>query len=199
MILTTITGPAELAVSVDEAKGHSYISGTDDDLMIERMLKTAISLVETLAGAALVTQTLERRLEAWPTGEEHEPGDGQNWIYCPRYPLVSVSSVKYTDSAGTEQTWSSDNYIVDVYSQPGRIWLGYGAGWPSATLRPGPSIAVRYVAGFGDAADVPDALKSAVLLYFGDLYEHREQTVLQPGVTKATVDAALSLVRNWRR
>ena len=70
---------------------------------------------------------------------------------------------------------------------------------PSATLRPGPSIAVRYVAGFGGAEDVPDALKSAVLLYFGDLYEHREQTVLQPGVTKATVDAALNLVRNWRR
>ena len=190
MILTTITGPAELAVSVDEAKGHSYISGTDDDLMIERMLGTAISLVETLAGAALVTQTLEARWVMWPE---------QEYLLLPRYPLVSVSSVKYTDSAGTEQTWSSDNYIVDVYSQPGRIWLGYGAGWPSATLRPGPSIAVRYVAGFGAADDVPDALKSAVLLYFGDLYEHREQTVLQPGVTKATVDAALSLVRNWRR
>ena len=190
MILTTITGPAELAVSVDEAKGHSYISGTDDDLMIERMLGTAISLVETLAGAALVTQTLEARWVMWPE---------QEYLLLPRYPLVSVSSVKYTDSAGTEQTWSSDNYSVDVYSQPGRIWLGYGAGWPSATLRPGPSIAVRYVAGFGAADDVPDALKSAVLLYFGDLYEHREQTVLQPGVTKATVDAALSLVRNWRR
>ena len=190
MILTTITAPAELAVSVAEAKAHSYISTDDEDALITSKLKTAISDVETLVGVALVTQTLEARWEEWPE---------QGYLLLPRYPLVSVSSVKYTDSAGTEQTWSSDNYAVDVYSEPGRIWLNSGCSWPTAGLCPGPSIAVRYVAGFGDAADVPDALKSAVLLYFGDLYEHREKTVLQPGVTKATVDAAESLVRNWRR
>jgi uncharacterized phiE125 gp8 family phage protein len=190
MILSTITAAAALPVSVAEAKAHSYITHDDDDLMIERFVGTATAMVETMAGVALCTQTLEARFVEWPTAGVME---------LPRYPLASVTSVKYTDSSGTENTFATDRYWVNAASEPGQIWLDYGCSWPTATLRPGPSIAVRYVAGYGAAADVPDALKSAVLLFFADLYEHRERTVLQPGVTKATVDQAMMLIHQARR
>lgn len=190
MILTEITPAAATPVTVGEAKAHSYITTEDEDDLIDRMITTATAMVETMAGIALVTQTLELKLLAWPDVE---------YIVLPRSPLASVTSVKYTDSGGTENTWSTSNYVVDTASEPGRVWLDWGCSWPSATLRPGPSIAVRYVAGYGAAGAVPNALKSAVLLFFADLYEHREQTVIQPGVTKTTVDAALALVRQARR
>ena len=192
-ILTTVAGPTIEPISNVEVRDHSYITSPagEEDSLIAMQIGAARAEFERITSAALITQTLEERFVAWPD---------EGIIRLGKFPLQSVTSIKYTDSDGTESTMSADDYVVDSHSQPGCIWLGYSASWPSATLRPGPSIVVRYVAGFGgNASDVPADVRHALLMIFGELYEHRERTVIQSGLSTATVNFVAQTMRNVRR
>jgi len=81
--------------------------------------------------------------------------------------LQSVTSVKYTDSDGDQSTLSTDDYIVDNDSEPGRIVLGYGTVWPTATLYPSNPIEIQFLCGYyiGDtwAVDTAYAANTQVM------------------------------------
>lgn len=186
-----MTAPATTPISAEDVKANSYITDDTEDGLIDAMINAAVADFEQTAGVALQTQTLEIALEAWPSG---------TCIVLPRYPLQSVTSIKYTDKDGTETTWSSSNYVVDTRSEPGRIHLAYSASWPTAILRPGPSIVIRYVAGYGYMPDdVPAQMRQWLLREVADLYEHREHTIAQPGVTMAELGARRNGLFNARR
>lgn len=166
MILTVITAPTEEPVSLPEIEGHLRITSDDEKLVVTGYALAARQLAEMWSRRALITQTLEAALECWPNSDR---------IQLPRPPLQAVSWVKYVDSSGVTQTMSAADYVVDTASEPGGVILGYGKSWPSATLRPGPSITVRYTAGYGTASQVPAIYKQAILLMIGHFYENREE------------------------
>lgn len=166
MILTMITAPTEEPVSLPEIEGHLRITSEDEKLTVAGYAMAARQLAEMMSHRALITQTLELALESWPTCDR---------IQLPRPPLQAVTWVKYVDSNGVTQTMAADDYLVDTASQPGQVIVGYGKSWPSATLRPGPAITVRYTAGYGTASQVPAIYKQAVLLMIGHFYENREE------------------------
>jgi uncharacterized phiE125 gp8 family phage protein len=120
-------------------------------------------------------------------------------IKIPLPPLQSVTSIKYYDPEGTETVFPSDDYEVDTYSKPGRISLGYGKSWPSATLRPVNGVIIEFKAGYGDNSDdVPEKVKQAVKVLIGELYEHREVTdVKELKEVPFAVKALLGLERIW--
>lgn len=192
MILQVTTAPAEEPVTTAEAKAHLRIDVDDEDTLLVGYLLAAREQCEMMARRAFVTQTLQLRLECWPGGD---------CIVLPRPPLQSVTSVAYSDSDGNAGTMPSGDYIVDAASEPGRIILGYGKSWPSATLQPGPSIVITYVAGYGDAADVPQRYKQAIELMAGHFFENREEVVVLQGVTIAQIPigvrALLNIDRGW--
>lgn len=189
-----ITDATEEPVTLDEAKDHLRVDGTDEDALIMAYIKAARRQCEMISRRAFVTQTWELALTTWQL---------QNWIELPNPPLQSVTSITYIDSAGVSAVMSSADYVVDTYSQPGRVVLGYSKCWPSVTLRPGPSVIVRYVAGYGAPKDVPETYKQAIKLLVGHFYENREAVVLQTGlvqgaVTPMAVDALLMIDRgDW--
>ena len=92
--------------------------------------------------------------------------------------------IRYYDTDDTEATFSSDNYFADTKSEPGRIALNYGASWPSTTLRPVNGVCIIFVAGYGNAADVPQYIKNAMLLLIGHWYENREGAAIPSVVPK---------------
>lgn len=149
MILQVTTAPAEEPVTLEEIKAHLKVDVDSEDDLLTMYLAAARQLCELEARRAFVTQTLQLKLEGWPWGEE---------IHLPRPPLQSVTGVVYVDTDGNSHTMSASEYTVDTASEPGRIILAYGAGWPGASLRPGPAITITYVAGYGDAEDVPPHL-----------------------------------------
>lgn len=187
---SVVTGPAEEPVTVAEAQAHSYITTTNESALITRMLASARMEFEELTNVACVAQTIDESFTKWPTARSLA-------LSC--WPLVSVASITYTNEANTPLTLSTDDYVVDAVSQPGRIYLAAGKEWPTIALRPGPSITVRYVAGWANALAVPAEIKSLILLAFGDLYENRERTVLQPGVTMTMLPHVRQRVLSWRR
>lgn len=174
MNLRVTTGPTDEPVTLAEFKAHQRIDGTDEDDLCGSYIVTARTLCELQARRSFVTQTLQLRLEEWPSCA---------YIRLPRPPLQSVTSVTYVDSAGSTQTLSSGDYTVDGGGEPGRIWLAYGKSWPTETLRPGPAITITYIAGYGAAAYVPPIYKHAIQLTAGHFYENREEVTMLPGLT----------------
>lgn len=170
------TAPDHEPVDLAEAKAHLRVDGSEEDSLIDALIVAARRQAELTSRRALVTRTLEAQLDCWPQ---------DNCIELAYPPLQSVTSITYIDSAGASATLPSADYIVDKHSQPGRIVLGYGKSWPSPTLRPGAAITVRYVAGYGDAEDVPQEYKQAMLLLIGHFFEHRE--AVAAGVTLNTL------------
>ena len=166
LTLKQATAPASEPVTLAEAKLHLRVDFDDDDTLIAAQIASAREVVEAIARRALITQTWDLVLDAFP---------GVYYIDLPLPPLQSVTSVKYVDEDGNEHTFSSTYYIVDTYREPGRLVLASNASWPSNTLQETAGVRVRFVAGYGDDGDdVPAKFKQAILLLIGHYYEHRE-------------------------
>jgi hypothetical protein len=69
-------------------------------------------------------------------------------------PVSSITSVKYLDSTGAEQTLSSAVYTLISESLPPRLVLKTGQSWP-ATYSADNAVRIRFVAGYGAASAVP--------------------------------------------
>jgi len=99
------------------------------------------------------------------------------WDYPPPLPpLQSVTSIKYLDTAGDEQTLDSAAYRVDIYSHPARITPAYGYTWPA--LRDViNAITIEFVTGYGDeVTDVPEDLRHAIRLLAAHYFDERSAT-----------------------
>lgn len=163
--LVLYTPPGDEPVSVSEIKTHCRISHDYEDDLIESLGKAARKHIEdTMLWRQLMPATYKLFFEYFPSQE----------IYLPMPPLVSVTSVKYLDSAGVQQTLSSSNYIVDTNSEPGRITPSYSNVWPSVGRVQANAVEITYAAGYASAADVPTSFKQAILMLAAHWYEHRE-------------------------
>lgn len=163
MYLKTITPPASLAVSVDEAKAHLRIESADEDSVLEGFVKAAIARLDGIlgeAGLALMPQTVLQALDYFPDAD---------FIPLALSNTTSITSLQYLDTEGVWQVWDSANYTLEN----NRLYLGYGQSWPSVLCRQD-SIKITFVAGFADSASIPQDLKQSVLLMAGQYYEYRE-------------------------
>lgn len=163
--LTRTSDAAIEPVTLAQAKTHLRVDFDDDNAEIEADIEAAREIIEDAGEMALITQTWRLRLDNWPCV-----------IELPRAPVQSVTSIKYFDTAGVEQTLvAGTDYQVALDSTPPRIAPEPDMSWPaieSGRLSP---ISIVFVAGFGAAAsDVPRQLISAVLLQVAALYEFRE-------------------------
>ena len=176
--------PSEEPVSIEEAKAHLRVDIEDDDNLILNLITAARKKTETILKRSLITQTLIYYPDEWPDGD---------YIELPLPPLQSVTSVIYTDYAGTATTLTQNtDYVADIKKDPGRVVLDYGMTWPTTTLDVTSPIAITYQAGYGTVEDVPMPIRQAILILVSDFYENRESYIV--GQTPAhikTVEALL--------
>jgi uncharacterized phiE125 gp8 family phage protein len=176
MTLIVITQPTEEPVTLAETKLHCKVDGTDDDTLLTALIIAARQQAEHRTGRALCTQTLEVVLDAFPDA-----------VKLPMPPAASVTSVKYLDDAGVEQTLLNTAYSLDKDSQPGWVTPAYATSWPSTYAVPN-AVRVRYVAGYGAPAAVPQSIKAWILMAVSTLYVQREGTVLGDSITDVPRD-----------
>lgn len=161
------------------------MDGNDDDALITSLITQAREYCEDYQGKKFITQTLELVLDSFPD---------KNYIeFKACSPIQSVTSVKYTDSDGTEKTFDSGNYMVDADSFVNCLVLGYKKQWPTDILQPVNGIRIRFIAGYppGEAdaegnidyaVNVPESVKWAMVLHmrlFYDDYKPEEQRRLE--------------------
>ena len=188
-IQTLITAPANKPVSVLEAKDQLRVTFNDDDMIIDRYINAATAWVEQYLQRKLITQTWNMFLDSWPTEIEVLFGD-----------LQSVTHVKYTDSDEAQATFTSDDYLVDTDSVPGRIVLKDGETWPTDTLSPKNPIEIQFVTGYGDnASDVLQDIRDAIILLVAHKYSMREPYLVgvSGGMVPLTIESLLYNHRVW--
>lgn len=186
MALKVITPPAAEPLTLAEAKAHLRVDGIDEDSYITALIVAARQGAESVTGRALMTQTLELAMDAFP-----------DLISIPRPPLASITSITYVDEDGVTQTLAPSAYAVNSHAQPAAIAPVYGTAWP-ATRAQANAVLVRYVAGYATAADVPQEIKQWMLLRIGMLFENRESVAA--GVQFSAlpfVDSLLDPYRVW--
>lgn len=159
--LKTYAAPTVEPLTVDQVMEHLRLD--EYETMLPLLIASARASAEAATSLALMTQTLDLYLDAFPAAE----------IILPRSPLQSVTSITYTDTDGATQTLAASEYQVDTASAPPRIVPAYGKSWPS-TRQQINAVKVRFVCGHTDAASVPADVKAWMLLSIGTAYEHRE-------------------------
>lgn len=187
MGLTLVTAPATEPLTTAEAKAHLRVDSSDEDTYIDALVKAARQHIEEDLGRALITQTWDYTLDAFPS-------DGSA-IQIPRPPLVSVTSVSYVDTAGATQTVTASDYVVNTGKRKGEITLAYGAAWP-ATRQQANAVTIRFVAGYGAASAVPETIKTALRLTLGDFFDLRSGSIV--GTIHATNPAVAALLGPYR-
>lgn len=197
MGLKLVTAPATYPVTLEEAKAHCNVDFADHDVLLEIYRKAATDEAEQFTGRALIEQTWDYYLDEFPTAPDA--------IRIPRPPLIEVVGVFYRDSSGSEQTLDTDTYVVDEdvdpVGKPARIALAYGGAWPTLQTVAN-AVRIRFKAGYVDenspqAANVPYAIKAAILLIIGTLYANRETIVVGQSVALMPWSAE-QLLRRYR-
>jgi uncharacterized phiE125 gp8 family phage protein len=164
MSLRLITGPTALPVSLETAKQHLKVQHAADDELITLMLRAAASGAEQLLNRALMTQTWQLIVDAFPTAEFR--------LERPR--VQSISSITYIDPAGAQQTLGADAYTLDPDLLPGWVLPALGTNWP-ATRDQANAVRVTFVTGYGsDPTAVPETVRAWILLHLGASYRNRE-------------------------
>lgn len=175
MILKQITKPAAEPVSLTDVEAQCRIGSLSDEaLAVERFIAAVRQKAEAVTRRALITQTWELVLDAFPAG--------RGAISLPLPPLQSVGFITYTDIDGVTQTLDPLAYRAITDAEPAYIIPVYGLSWPVA-LNDDAVVRVRFTCGYGPtdpdtAANVPEAIQQWILLNVANLYENRETVVV---------------------
>ncbi len=188
--LALVTAPAQLPVSLNEAKDWIDIADSETafDARIQGLIVNATDEAEKFLGRALITQTWRLNRDNWPSvfSRKNEPWwDGVRQgaiselrspareLELPRPPLQSVTSVTTYNDSDTATVFATSNYFVDSDSEPGRIVLRNTAAVPVID-RVANGLEVVFVAGYGDdPGDVPEPIRQGILMTVAWAYTNR--------------------------
>lgn len=211
MSITVIRPPAFEPISLEQARQHlrvdvypgSPATHPDDDL-ISRAIVAARERAEEITRRALVEQGVRLVAPSWYP--DAWPRTRQRGIDLLRPPLISVDQVTYYDDNNTLQVVTSSNYFIEETQPVHRLRWAASFDFP-CTYDRADAVRVDYTAGYaGQASPVTDQAEAAsgipasiingMLLLVGDMYEHREATLV--GVSAVVLTAADALFESKR-
>lgn len=159
------TDNTNLALSTAEVNEHLKTSFTDvtTEVLISAMIKAVEQFGEGYTKRTFLNKTFRLFLDCWPS----------IYVELDRSPLVSITSVKYYDTDGVLQTVDAGDYYKTFSHAYSR--LVWNDSFVAPTLRSRmQQIEIDFVAGYGaTSADLPQALKLAMLNHLALLWENR--------------------------
>jgi uncharacterized phiE125 gp8 family phage protein len=184
--------PTTEPITLQEAKDHLRVDFSDDDTLITSLITSARKYCEYHTNRVFITQTWRQNCDFFT-----------NPIQLSVNPVISVTSLKYFDSANTQQTITDnvDNYQNDLNSDVAAIYEGLVNAFPSVSSNKINPIEIITVCGYGDADDVPEDIKSAIKLMIGWLYENREGVnvpVASMGTSTPLPEVVQNLLSSYR-
>lgn len=175
MTVRIVTQPAVEPITVAQARAWCRIDGTDEDSILEILIKSMREYAEEYTGRAFVQRQLELTMDSF---------DGRE-IHLPYPPLLSVTHIKYIAYDGTLTTIDPDDYEVNTYEEPGEVQPAYLQVWPGVRDVFN-AVQIRYLAGYAPTdgsptdytANIPAALKQWMMARIATAFEHREQLIV---------------------
>jgi len=176
--------PTADPITLDEAKAHCNIAGTDEyDDYVAQLIGRAAAAIEKVLGRQIMPAT-------WALSLDHFPDE----ILLGRPPVSLVSSIYYTDTAGVSTLLVPSQYQTDLSTPdgPARIKPAYGLTWPSTQSDKYGAVVVTFTAGYATQAAVPLALKHAVAFLVAHWFRIREPIIT--GTTIASISEGLDML-----
>lgn len=171
MRLVLITPPAAAPISLAEAKAQCRVEYGDEDLLLQHYIDAATALLDGPAGIlgrCLVSQQWRLELAALPTR-----------VALP-FPDSTVDQAMLHDGDGAPIAFDM-------------IWQGLGTMFvPRAGI--GRPATITVTAGYGSPAQVPVAIRQAMLLLVAHWFDHRD-TAPDRSAMPMAVDALLAPFR----
>ena len=168
------TKPAAEPVEASDVKLYARIDGSSEDTLIEGFITAVREATEKYLGRALITQSITASFNEWP----------ESPIELPRPPLVSIIEVRTVDEEGSTTTYSSDNYFARTIIEPGEFIIKFDKTEPQNEDRYFGGYEIEYVAGYGNAEDVPQAIKLGITMWVADVYENRVPIDEPPAIVR---------------
>lgn len=175
-------------VSLEEARLQCKVDSDDTthDTLLTSLITAAGEYMEHYTGRGRAAQTIEVALDAFPC-------DDDPTIQLPLCPVASITSIKYTDTDGVEQTLAGSKYALSLYGLSRNVAPTYGNYWPSTQDIPD---AVRIVAVVGYTA-APKAVKAAILLHIEIESPLNPLTPVERAMMEKARDSLLDTVKIW--
>lgn len=160
-------------VTLAEVQQHLRLGTLDanEQAEITMMITTATELAESFCNRAWRSGSSTALFDGFPASETDAliiNGDVQ-----------SVDSIGYYDTDHASTSYTTFRFIN--VSGRTKIYPSFGTEWPTDSNDLPGNITVSFTA--GDEGSVPSSVKSAILLMVGDLYENRENTPIDQGIT----------------
>ena len=182
--------PGAEPISVAEVKLHIRVDQSDEDTLMAMIITAARQHAEQITARSFMTQKWAYILDGF------YDGSGQT-IRLEKGPVNSVDSITYIDMAGVLQTMPPTDYAVDYTGPLTRITPKFGKIWP-ITLPQMATVIINFTAGYGDATQVPEGLKSWIKLRCGTLYENREDVLIGQRFTVVDLNFVDTLLDPYR-
>jgi uncharacterized phiE125 gp8 family phage protein len=163
--LVTPPAASPLPVTLAEVKAHLRIDDAEQDAVLTALLGAVIAHLDGWSGVlgrCIMAQTWE---QAYPAFERV--------LRLPLGPASAVVSITYADAAGADQTVAAPGFVLLRDHLSDYVMAAPGAAWPAIGTRYD-AVRVRWTAGVATAAEVPQPIRSAMLLLVGHLYRDRE-------------------------
>jgi uncharacterized phiE125 gp8 family phage protein len=163
--LQLITPHIDLPITLDGARMQLDELGTDKDPLINTLIASAARYVEDHCRISLMPQLFEERMDAWPKDNKWE---------VRKYPFISISSIKYIDLDGDEQTLDPAGYGYSMQWDIPYIYLLDGISITAKTQID--AIKLQYYAGYEVPGTIPDTIIDAMMLIVRERYDHPQGT-----------------------
>ena len=167
-------------VSLAEAKAHCRVTSSDHDTVLNLYIGAARDFAEKYTGLRIAEQTV-----AFSAADFADAP-------LPVAPVQSIT-LAYQDTDDAEQTLASGVYtLAGANTLKPALSLTEGQNWPDVYDAP-EVVTVTAVVGY---AAIPDAIKAAILLHIGHLFDNRE--AVGEGEMKQVPLTTMDLLENYR-
>lgn len=156
----------ETPITTSEAKDYCHIDVTYDDTMIGNLIEAASDYILTTYSIVCATSSHTLHFDQFDTR-----------LPLYRFPIVSIATVSYTASDGTETTLASNQYRLRYHFGVPVLQTAHGVSWPATECIDG-AVTVTVSAGYANNAAVPQGIRKAALSLVAHWYQNREAVVI---------------------
>lgn len=158
---------------------------TTGDPLLALLITAARKVAEVRTGRALITQTWEQVLDAFPA----------RGVELNALPIQVIDSVKYYDTEGVLQTLDPSAYTVDDDTLPGWLLPAYDTEWPD-TLDTAQAVRIRMTVGYGaTGASVPEEIRAWISAQVAASYDAPDGLMDGRAVSLPFIDGLLDPYR----
>lgn len=162
-----VTPPSELAVSLDAVKLQAKIEINADDENVTDAIESAIKALGNRISRAFVTTTIDYTIDYFPGFA----------LKLPVADVQSVTSITYQDANGNPVVLTPGSSFRVTPGAPGYVYPVIGSTLPITNPNLLGGVVIRFVAGYGTAADVPANVRQAIKILAAHLYKNRDSEI----------------------